>query len=459
MRGRLVLIDFWTFCCINCLHILPHIAKLERKFGHKLAVIGVHSGKFQSERSTQNIKEAVQRYRITHPVINDHRMQVWQSYTVRAWPTLMFIDPLGNLLFRHQGEFAPQKLENIVERLIEVYEKNSLLTDQPLPFILKKNQDTKTLFYPGKIECFNNDVIISDSGHNRLIVADQEGKVKQVIGSGERGLLDGNFDRARFNNPQGIVAVENLMFIADEGSHTIRKVDMTSKRVTTVAGTGEQALYSHTGGDTPTKYPLNSPYDLAVSTLTNSIYIAMAGFHQIWRIDAVNGNIEPWAGSGYEGIKDGTRMEAMLAQPMGVSFARHNLFFTDSESSSVRIAKEGKDGRVITLVGEGLFSFGDRDGISKSAKLQHPEGITIVGARDMLYVVDTYNNKLRSISLTTLSVSTVKCLDEHGNIIEQPFYEPSGVTFGNGLIWVADTNNHSVKFIKPESRVLKTLNL
>jgi thiol-disulfide isomerase/thioredoxin len=93
LRGKIVLLDFWTYCCINCMHIIPELTALERKYPNELVVIGVHSAKFHNEGDSENIRQAILRYEIQHPVVNDRDFRIWRSYAVRAWPTLMVIKP------------------------------------------------------------------------------------------------------------------------------------------------------------------------------------------------------------------------------------------------------------------------------------------------------------------------------------------------------------------------------
>ncbi len=447
LRGRLIILDFWTFCCINCMHILPHLARLELKHESKLAVIGVHAAKFQAEKASENIAEAVARYRVTHPVVNDARMQIWESYAVRAWPTLIFVDPLGKVVGRHEGEFKPDAMDTLVGQMMAEYEAEDLLAEGPLPFESAiRRASYGSLYFPGKVEWSNKRLFISDSGHSRILIADEEGHVEEVIGSGERGLLDGSFSDASFDDPQGMAVDGETLFVADAGSHTIRKVDLQERKVSTIAGTGEQSLYHHSGGDA-LRHPLNSPYDVTFSISSRSVFIAMAGAHQLWRLDPQNGTIEPWAGTGTEAIKDGIRMDAHLAQPMGISALRGNVFFTDSETSAVRMAREGKDGHVVTLSGTGLFDFGDRDGIGKSALMQHPQGITSGG--DYIFIADTYNNKIRQMSLSSLRVIT----------LAEGFREPAGLAFAPMRLYVADTNAHTIKVLSLDSKEVTTLEL
>ncbi|HEX2869201.1 MAG TPA: thioredoxin-like domain-containing protein [Ignavibacteriales bacterium] len=104
LRGKVVLLDFWTFCCINCMHIIPDLKKLEAKYPGELAVIGVHSAKFLSEQETGNIRQAILRYDIEHPVVNDKDFKIWTSYGANAWPTVVLIDPRGDVVGHHSGE-------------------------------------------------------------------------------------------------------------------------------------------------------------------------------------------------------------------------------------------------------------------------------------------------------------------------------------------------------------------
>jgi thiol-disulfide isomerase/thioredoxin len=106
LRGKFVLLDFWTYCCINCMHVLPEVKKLEKGYRNELVVIGVHSAKFEGERDTQNITEAVLRYQIEHPVVNDSQLIIWKRFGIRAWPTLALIDPEGYAIWAKSGESA-----------------------------------------------------------------------------------------------------------------------------------------------------------------------------------------------------------------------------------------------------------------------------------------------------------------------------------------------------------------
>ena len=429
------------------MHILPHLRELENRHPETLAVIGVHSAKFPAEKETANLKEAVRRYGIQHPVVNDRDFRVWQSYGVQAWPTLMFVDPVGKVFGRHAGEFDPAMMGPLVADIIAEYDREGLLNRRLLDYQLRRLEiEDRPLSFPGKIEAANGRLYIADSGHNRVLIADESGHVEQVVGTGEPGNADGAFDEAQFSNPQGMAVQGNTVYVADAENHSIRLVDLRAGGVKTIAGTGEQSLYRHTGGD-PLANPLNSPYDLTIGD--GVLYIAMAGFHQLWQMDLRSGQIGPFAGDGGEDIVDGLRMSARLAQPYGVAFSDDRVYFADSETSAVRWAGIGPDGVVGTIVGTGLFDFGDRDGVGKRAILQHVQGVAI--GRGELFIADTYNHRIKRIELATGEVTSIagdgKAGAYDGRGARARFNEPAGVAWAEGRLYVADTNNHAIRVI------------
>ena len=446
------------------MHILPQLRKLEQKYRDTMVVIGVHSAKFSTEKSTRNIAEAVTRYNIGHPVVNDAEFVVWQQYGVRAWPTLMFIDPQGKVIGRHEGEFAVGDLDRVFQEMIDEFDSAGLLNRELLPFQQRDIADSaRPLAYPGKIEfdSVGERLAVADSNHHRVLVTSLEGEVQHVIGNGETSAYSvesRGFDAPVFDNPQGMVFVEDTLYVADAGDHTIKRVDLSEKTVTTVAGTGELSLFRHNGGPGLEK-PLNSPYDIGHST--GMLYIAMAGFHQLWDMNLFDGSVAPFAGTGGENIKDGPRLEALLAQPYGLAVQGNNVFFVDSETSSVRVAKLGQGGRVVTLVGTGLFDFGDSEGIGKDAQLQHVQAVAV--GVDELFIADTYNHRIKRLSLATLRVSNLAGTGKRGAadgpLDKATFNEPAGLAFAGDRIYVADTNNHAIRVIDMQAAEVTTLEL
>ncbi|HPN38446.1 MAG TPA: thioredoxin-like domain-containing protein, partial [Melioribacteraceae bacterium] len=385
LRGKIVILDFWTYCCINCMHVLPDLKRLEEKYKNQLVVIGVHSAKFTTERGTENIRQAILRYDISHPVVNDNNFDIWRQYAVNAWPTLVLIDPNGYIVGSHSGEGIYDIFDYNIDNLIKKHKDDINLAIFNFP--LEKNKEKQSfLSFPGKIisDKINNRLIISDSGNNRIIITDTEGNILDIIGNGNKGFKNGNFETTEFNNPQGTVLLDNYLYIADTDNHTIRKADLNNRTVVTIAGLGYQ-VYSRRPVGKGINMGLNSPWDLTI--VNNYLYIAMAGPHQIWKLDLNSNDISVHAGNGAENIVDGYLLNAQLAQPSGLTTDGNVLFFADSEVSAIRIADIIETGKVTTIVGKGLFDFGDKDGNTKNALLQHPIGL--IYNQNKIYVADT----------------------------------------------------------------------
>ena len=461
LKGKVVLLDFWTYCCINCIHIIPDLKKLEHKYANELVVIGVHSAKFTAEKGTENIRQAILRYEIEHPVVNDHEMQIWQNYTANSWPTLFLIDPAGKVVAYMSGEGVYAQLDGIIAKVIETFDAKKLIDRRPLNTRLERQRTpTSVLAFPGKVlaDEKSNQLFIADSNHNRVVVLSlADSSVKEVIGSGQIGFADGGFEAASFNHPQGMALDGTTLYVADTENHAIRAVDLEKRTVTTIAGTGEQLQRRITFGGKAKETPLSSPWDLTIQK--GILYIAMAGPHQLWQMNPKTGGIAPYAGSGREARIDGPLIEAALAQPSGITSDGKKLYFADSEVSSIRSADLDPHGRVDTIVGEDLFEFGDRDGKGASVRLQHPLGV--VYSDGWLYVADTYNNKIKRISPKERTSETFVGTGENGmrDGDRATLDEPAGVSVAFGQLYVADTNNHLIRVADLKTRRLETLQI
>ncbi len=461
LRGKVVLLDFWTYCCINCMHILPDLKRLERKYPDELVVIGVHSAKFFTEQDSRNIRQAILRYEIEHPVVNDNQMLIWDRYGVRAWPTLVLIDPQGKIVYYRSGEGVYAAFDPIIAKVIAEFDRRGLLDRTPLRFKLERERKPVTpLNFPGKVlaDEATNRLFIADSNHHRIVVLSlKDNSVQMVIGSGQPGLQDGDFDAARFRNPQGMAfdpATETL-YIADTDNHAIRKADLRTRRVETLAGTGEQSRFYPPQAGAGKQTALSSPWDVVLHG--EMLYIAMAGCHQLWRLNLRTGRVEPHAGTGREALIDAPLAMAALAQPSGIATDGTRLYFADSEVSSIRAADIDPNGRVETLVGGDLFDFGDRDGVGREARLQHPLGVAYYNG--MLYVADTYNNKIKRLDPRTRRIETFLGTGEEGaRDGENPtFDEPGGLSVAHGKLYIADTNNHRIRVADLQTRRVSTL--
>jgi len=459
LKGKIVLLDFWTYCCINCMHVIPDHQRLEAKYANQLVVIGVHSAKFPNEGESENIRQAILRYEIEHPVVNDREFQIWRKYGPRSWPTLVVIDPQGYVVGGISGEGHYDTLDHVISELVIAHRARGTLNEEPLHLTLEKMQFvTPVLSFPGKVlaDPVHDRLFIADSNHNRILITTKTGKVLDVAGAGEIGAADGDFATATFKHPQGMALDGDVLYVADTENHLLRRLDLKARQVTTIAGTGAQALGQFRRGPAR-EVELSSPWDLILEK--GILCIAMAGPHQIWAMNLHHGEIGPYAGSSREDCVDGPLMEAAFAQPSGLTSDGINLFVADSEISAIRSVSLNPRGHVSTIVGVALFEFGDIDGQGEIVRLQHPLGVT--HHNGMLYVADTYNHKIKVIgphlrsAVTFLGTGKPGLRD--GDMAQ--FYEPGGLSIADGKLYIADTNNHAIRVADLHTKQVSTLQI
>lgn len=450
LKGQVVVLDFWTYCCINCIHILPDLAYLEHKHAHEpVAFIGVHSAKFTNEANRETIRAAILRYEIQHPVVIDDQMKIWRAYAVRSWPTVVVIDPSGHIVGVAAGEGNREVLDGLIGQALAQGRAIGSLAAGPIQLPREGNvRAASGLCFPGKVVADQSlkRLFVADSNHNRVVVAEWpdaagRSKVLRVVGSGEIGAADGAAESASFNHPQGLVAANGNLYVCDTENHLIRKVDLETFEVETVVGTGVMEN-DRAGGGMGRTQGLNSPWDVVAEGST--LYVAMAGVHQIWRIDMPVGFARAMAGTGRENLVDGPTESSAFAQCSGICAMGGKLYVADSEVSAIRGIDMASE-TVFTVMGEGLFSFGDVDGTAPKAKLQHPLGVATWGR--MLVVADTYNHKIKVVDPAARSARTLFGTGRAGTSTDDgkpAFFEPGGLSVAGDDVFVADTNNHRI---------------
>lgn len=450
LRGRVVILDFWTYCCINCMHVLPDLARLEAKYRDTLVVIGVHSAKFTNEGELACLRHAIARYEIAHPVVNDRRFAIWRAYGVRAWPTLVVIDAAGYVVGTISGEGHGALLDEIVGALVEEARGQGVLAPSAA-VSAHDDPNGDVLRYPGKlvVDEASGRLFIADTNHHRVLVAAVDGQITRIIGGAGAGAQDGALADATFRHPQGIAADEDVLYVADTGNHLLRAIDLAAGTVRTLAGTGEQSRAPARGSGPGRDAALNSPWDLALAD--GHLFVAMAGAHQVWVVNPSSGDAGPYAGTGREARADGARWEAAFAQPSGISADDRHLFIADSETSSIRAIDRRTD-RVDTIVGLDLFEFGDRDGVGDEVRLQHPLGVA--AWKGLVYVADSYNHKIKVLDPVNRRVHVLA-----GTGRPDLFFEPGGLSVGLGWLWVADTNHHVVQVVDLTTGAARVLTL
>jgi len=441
LRGRIVILDFWTFCCINCLHVLDELRELEEKHRDTVVIIGVHSPKFVHEAEHQAVVDAVERYGVEHPVLDDPELATWKQYAVRAWPTLVVIDPEGYVVAQHAGEGHAHAIERLVAELETEHAAKGTLRRGDGPYVAPEPEPT-VLRFPGKALALpSGNFLVTDTTRHQLVelAADGESVVRR-IGQGSRGLTDSTWVRARFNEPQGLALLpDGSVAVADTVNHAIRRFDPESGRVTTLAGTGYQWMQGEPTSGPAREVSLSSPWDVA--WWQGKLWIAMAGVHQLWAYDPAEDTVAVTAGTTNEGLVDGPGPEAWFAQPSGLAATADRLWLADSETSALRWVD--LDGAVHTAVGTGLFDFGHRDGAAEQALLQHPLGVTALPDGSVA-ISDTYNHALRRYDPATGEVST----------LAKDLREPSDAVLDGDEILVVESARHRLTRLRlPEEAV------
>ncbi|MBS1952811.1 MAG: redoxin domain-containing protein [Cyanobacteria bacterium SZAS-4] len=447
LKGKVVLLDFWNLSCVNCFHTIPILKELQARYPKELVIIGVHTPKYDSEKDTKPLQEAVQRLEMDYPVVNDNDNEIWTDYGLKAYPTIVLIDPAGGLVKMMIGERSYQQLDQQVKSVIDQFKANGQIDEKPLVAKSESTPKDTPLRFPEKL-CVDSKrkmLYIADSGHNRIIVSTLDGKLVNVIGTGKIGFADGSYANAAFHHPRGLAIDGDSLYVADTQNQRLRKIDLKNQTVSTISGDGQltEILAPPDFGDAK-QARLNSPWDLIMAN--NKLYVTMAGSHQLYVLYFNNNHIYAFAGSGDEGLRDGPLLTADLAQPSGIAFSANKIYFTDSESNSVRTADvDPKSGKVQTIVGKGLEDFGDMDGTLTKAFLKHPLGLAVAGNK--IYVADTLNHKIRTIDLSTKMVSTLWGSGKVGDAVgDYPqFNEPNGVALFGQDMYIADTNNNEIK--------------
>lgn len=456
LRGKIVLLDFWTYGCINCIHIIPDLKKLEAKYKNELVVIGVHSAKFTNERQSENIRRIILRYELEHPVVNDAELNIWNSYQIDMYPTQILINPDGEIVTKTSGEGQLKSLDQKISETVQKFRAAGKLDEKQRIFALEKDKFADSpLLFPGKVlaDEKSDRLFIADSNHNRIVVTKLDGTLLATIGNGRAARADGDFQTAAFNHPQGMALDGEFLYVADTANQLVRRIDLDAKMVETVAGTGAQILDVSVGGAAQ-KIPLNSPWDLQL--VGKRVFVAMAGNHQIWMMDLTNNTIGPFAGSGKEERADGSFTKSSFAQPSGLASDGVNLYVADAESNVIR-AVDLEKRTVKTLAGGNLYDFGDFDGIGDLARLQHPLGVAVWNKN--ILICDTYNHKIKILNPGRGAVKTFAGDGKFGDVdgTKSRFYEPGGLSVAGNKLYVADTNNNAIRILDLETKQVSTL--
>ena len=435
LRGRFVLLDFWTSCCGNCLHVLDELRPLEARFHEVLTVVGVHSPKFAHERSDDAVAAAIDRYEVAHPVLNDPDLQLWRQYAVKAWPTLVLIDPDGYVIAQAAGEGQVSALAETVAALLPSYRVHP----GGGPYVARPAAPGVLRFPAKAIALPDGSLLVADAGHHQLVQLDGDEVVRR-IGSGRRGRVDGPAETAEFAEPNGLALLPDGVapfdvVVADTANHVLRGVRLDDGAV--VATLDLPAALTDVRTITGPIPAVLSPWDVVWWPAVGRLVVAAAGVHLLLGVDPSTGAACVLAGTTVEGLRDGPAADGWLAQPSGLAVDGDQLWFVDAETSALR--RLTPQGELHTAVGEGLFDFGHVDGPAASARLQHPLGVTVLPDGSVA-ILDTYNGAVRRYDPAADSVST----------LATDLREPSGAVVVDGDLVVVESAGH--RLVRPVPR-------
>ncbi len=446
LRGRVVLLGFWTFDCVNCINTLPDLRYFENKYHDGLSVIGVHTPKYAYQRQGAPVLKAVNRHHIRHPVANDPGFELWQAYGVQSWPTIAVIDARGQLAALLPGEGRRQEADTLIAHLLDEAAANDLRVYESDVSTIRPEPRTP-LRFPGKLLATDSSLWIADSAHNRILECNHDGRILRQFGSGNPGYWDGRNQDSGFADPQGLVIVKDALYVADTGNHAVRRIRLLNGEVSTIVGTGVA------GHDLPGEQSesatvaMSAPSDVAA--LGDKLYIAVSGQNQLWQFDLSKNTLSVLAGNGQLGVNDGDGVAASFAQPSSLSVIGQQLVVVDAAASAIRLVRL-LDNHVSTLIGAGLYEFGDVSGKRDTARLQHPLA-ACADARGLIFVADSYNGKIKALNMRSGELRTLN--------LPYRFQEPAGLSLAAGALWIANTNAHEIVRVDLGSGQVKRLTI
>ena len=447
LRGRVVLLDMGAFSSSGYMQSLAELRQLGKRFCDELVILCVHVPVFPAELRRTHVQKAISRYDVPYPVIHDPRHVLCRLHGVKSRPARVLIDRDGCLVGTMSGAGKLARLEQVIAH--QLHKQAGTIQAPALPFQLDRvSEPPVSLCFPGRIVVARDRIYLSDTGHHRILVASRDGHVLRQYGGEGEGFIDGEGVSAAFRYPQGMVINGEFLFVADTGNHALRRINLRTDEVVTLAGNGKPAG-RYTGPSTaPVQTALHSPADVAYHR--DHLFISMSGLHQIWRLSLITNTLERFSGSGLEGLVDGQPGKACFAQPGGMTICDGQLYVVDAMASAVR-SVDLDSGYVSTLVGDSMHSCGNRDGKGRAARLQYPLDIKSDKVQKMLWVADTYNNRIRRIGIHSGLVTSI--------LPDQRLDQPGGLAFDGDTLYIANTNAHQILRVNPDSGHTETLNV
>jgi len=431
LRGRVTLLYFWTYDCTHCVNLLADLAWLENRHHDGLCVIGVHTPRYDAQRSGAAVLKAVNRHQLRHPVASDPGFALWQRLGVQAWPSVVLLDTQARPAAIFTGEGRRQELDRRITDLLDDAIANDTRVYDSWPAV-SRPEPRLPLSFPSRVIATDSHLYISDTAHHRVLETTLDGTVQRQFGAGNAGYWDGRLADCGLSSPQGLALLKDCLYIADTGNHAIRRVRLLGGDVDTVAGTGKAGRERPQLHPDPTSVSLCAPVDVIAHN--EHLYFTVAGQHQVWDLDLTRRTLDVLAGSGRFGVDDGAGSYASFAQPAGIAALGSALIVADAGGGAIRAIRLA-DRQVTTVVGKGPWEFGDAAGNRDTVRLQHPLSVA-VDPRGLVFVADSYNSKLKAINLKSGETRSFN--------LPYRFHEPEGVSASHGALWVANTNAHEI---------------
>lgn len=443
-KGRVVALAFWSASSAYCHNLLQDLQQIALRHAEGLTVVAVHTPKFEAERAPRIAQKTLNRLNCRYAAVHDPDFLLWQHFEVTAWPTVVLVDPLGTVSHSFVGDASKQAIDMAVQGLLDSAGPQQRIFDAPA--INTRAEPRLPLAFPSGLAVAPNHLYVADTGHHRILECTHEGRILRVFGSGTPGYVDGNSAECSFSSPRGLYLTRDALLVADTGNHCLRRIALLSGDTDTLAGTGQRAVPGEAPGATPVLTALDSPW--AVTGSNDKLYIAMAAAQQIWEYDQVKRSMRPLVGTGLIGLGDGAGERALLAQPASLALIQQSLYVADSAASAIR-SVHTSGGQIHTLIGQGLFEFGDQDGARHTALLQYPLSIALDAKAPQLWIADSYNNQIK---LLRLGGGELRRFD-----LAYQLHEPAAIASSPGMLWIANTNSHEVLRVELEGSQVRRL--
>jgi len=436
--GRVVVLAFFNQASAYSQNLIDTLHHFALKHPQQLQVIGIHVPKYPFEREAARVADGVGRLGIRFPVASDPNYVAWQHYGIHGWPSLAIIDAGGGLRQVLAGEVVPQLVEETLQPLLS--EAPMPLDGGPLAIAGRRQPGTATLHHPAGIAIGEERLYIADAGHHQVLECNLHGRVLTRYGTGHAELVDGSPEECAFDAPHGLLLHREALYVADTGNHALRRINLRTGRVETLAGSGRPGTLTGPRIENPLEADLDRPWGLALDG--ERLYVSLAGQNQVWAWETSTGALVHVAGSGQFGHADGNARSARMAHPAGLAVLQNTLYILESGSASLR-RLSFNDGQLRTLVGGGLFEFGHEDGPRERASLTCPQGLALQVDSPVLWLTDAGNDRVRTLRLGGGAVATAR--------IEHTLRGPAAIASGAGAIWLVNTDAHQILRMDLES--------